>query len=1545
MKIKTRIKSTLLCLFVFLSSLVGILVCLIFQNAFSVQAAQECGIVSKYLRIGTDITMQYVVAVPEGAQNVKMTFTLNGKTTEVSDYTQGDGVRTYSYGGVTPQYLGANVAAALYYDGEKQDENVSSVKDYLTQLIASSASDLGIGERQAVSMQTLAKDVLFYGAAAQVYTQTDTDAPVNAGVAAGTVWEDVSDRLSSAPAIAATGEKVFKNANVSFGNHLVPFATFTLPEGTELSEVSAVVAGRKVEPVLVDEETRLYKISYGGFSILDIDGSFDYVLTVGDKTGTLTFSVAKYIETMAEQSKNAAFVDFIKATYVYAQSAKEYKTLSDTLTPVDVILFTGQSNMVGRETEIYDAEIPEGMAYEYKFNTDELVAVTNPVGEDIGSNKTVETSSGSSLVPAFVQSYVQETGRKVIVVHVARGARSISYFAEGGEIYPIIEQKYLAALDYIAQSPDMDVSRRFYVMFQGESNTADGSFTTVQTAYLSENNGYMSFHNAVKENLGIQFGAILMTGKNTKDVPSGVYAIYDAQKRLAQENDDIIIGNMEQIGWWEEDMDKSVSDYTYYLADKVHYNAAALQRIGASAASNIAAWLGYGDPAKKGVDPVTWLADPYPYHTVTLQDMTFADGTTSKTLPVGITAVSEGALAAFSGVGEHAGESVSAFYDAEGRLYSMKEYFVGRKDVTLSPALYNDFIDKNGYGNLYLGDYNFASYAVYGYGMTTTKGAGAILDGHFARNVVVAPGVYQSDGTGTEASFRMQADATLNAGDTVCYLIRNSGENAFTVSLYLRSSGSDKTPTEEETVTVAPGETARVYLSVTKTTSTLTYFRMSDPSQTYSLDVCALKTETPAFTATIAGSGVTFADGSTSAQFVVGAELPVTVEEGLTFLGWRGEDGLIVSSEAFRMPKKDVTLVPAFNTDTYVTQGFGKLQFAYGANGRDSVVNYGAKATLYGYGYIGGELARVLSVTGKADATSSETTGTNASFRTQTWYNREKGTTYRFVLTLHNFGSEEVSFRVYLRSSGSDTSDVTYYDVTLAVGETETVAMEWTSTVQNNNLLTYFKLTSDATGALIGGYMYAEDPAARHITLADGLEYGGETALTLSVGTVLSVADITVPEGKTLIGFKDNYDNYYADSYTVGADDVTLYPVWAVETVTQGDGKLDFGVLIGNNGPEITTRSYWYNVDSANTTTIIEGEKARVFAVTRKDTPVNADNTGLDSSFRASTDYAPVDNSRIHTLVYTIGNLGASDFAVQIYLRASGSDTVENHALYSTTVVVPAGKTATAVLRTVMYNRVAAEGSEMLNYFKFVEQDGVTLPDSARLDVSVYGYTAAYGLASVEEGTFEDGSTTLLCKVGAALPTVRTKSGAAASHVAVGNLLYANGSFVMPEADVSVTAVDYTAVTSGSGALDWNAGSVQNSFGNSAASIVTAAAYRNGMVGTMLTVKPNASTTPTNFRTMTAYKSGNGAKYTFTYTFVNCGAEEITFTCWQVNSSNNTANMATSGEITLAAGETTTVMLETTKLGNTNAMCYYAWNSATDSAQMQLFVSTTVKQG
>lgn len=260
---------------------------------------------------------------------------------------------------------------------------------------------------------------------------------------------------------------------------------------------------------------------------------------------------------------------------------------------VDVVLFTGQSNMVGRETSRYSVEIPEGQAYEFKYLTTSLDAVKNPVGETFGE---VEISSGSSLVPQFCADYVA-SGRKIVAVHVARGGRSITYFdSRGGAIYQNILQKYGACIEYLEENPNFTVGRRFYVMYQGESDTNHGMSGD---GYKTR---YNRFHNGMITNLGMEFGAMIANGRNSDPLEhEGIVTIQQTKTELALEKDDLIMADVSPYNWYITGM------LTYIRSDLIHLNAEGLKIVGSEACKNILNYMGLGDPALAGVDPVTYL--------------------------------------------------------------------------------------------------------------------------------------------------------------------------------------------------------------------------------------------------------------------------------------------------------------------------------------------------------------------------------------------------------------------------------------------------------------------------------------------------------------------------------------------------------------------------------------------------------------------------------------------------------------------------------------------------------------------------------------------------------------------------------------------------------------------------------------------------------------------------------------------------------------------------------------------------------------------------
>ena len=112
-------------------------------------------------------------------------FSLNGETETVTGELQEGNLFKFTFTGITPQYMNAQVSVSLKvvktagYEVADTIESIS-VLSYCEALLASSAEDLGLTEAKFAAMQTLIADLLNYGAAAQTYTGVNTDDLVNA---------------------------------------------------------------------------------------------------------------------------------------------------------------------------------------------------------------------------------------------------------------------------------------------------------------------------------------------------------------------------------------------------------------------------------------------------------------------------------------------------------------------------------------------------------------------------------------------------------------------------------------------------------------------------------------------------------------------------------------------------------------------------------------------------------------------------------------------------------------------------------------------------------------------------------------------------------------------------------------------------------------------------------------------------------------------------------------------------------------------------------------------------------------------------------------------------------------------------------------------------------------------------------------------------------------------------------------------------------------------------------------------------------------------
>lgn len=199
----------------------------------------------------------------------------------------------------------------------------------------------------------------------------------------------------------------------------------------------------------------------------------------------------------------------------------------------DLFIFSGQSNMQG-QTECDPNDTPIKNAVEYRFLTDETVPLKNPVGEDIGEKGQEQLLAShlghGSLVPYFVDTYIQKTGNFAVAVPAAKGATVIEQWQKHS---PDGEARYRALAEKVraAEKKCGKPRKRCFIWLQGESDALIG---TTKQAYIEK---MLAFRDDLEKDLGIDRFMMILVGYFAANYgrKAADEVIMDAQRTLAKE--------------------------------------------------------------------------------------------------------------------------------------------------------------------------------------------------------------------------------------------------------------------------------------------------------------------------------------------------------------------------------------------------------------------------------------------------------------------------------------------------------------------------------------------------------------------------------------------------------------------------------------------------------------------------------------------------------------------------------------------------------------------------------------------------------------------------------------------------------------------------------------------------------------------------------------------------------------------------------------------------------------------------------------------------
>ena len=214
---------------------------------------------------------------------------------------------------------------------------------------------------------------------------------------------------------------------------------------------------------------------------------------------------------------------------------------------IDVIIFSGQSNMEGETECLLDDSVIEG-AIEYRYLSDSLLPLHGYAGENLlygmkeGYSCVTGVDTGkwiddhvtgcpggghTNMVPQFCKHYIAETGMMTAAVHIAKGASVIEFWLPGNPGWDALCEKGHAAFRKIDEQ--YTVRRVYFVWLQGESDAIMGNSKDYYKEKITELAGHL------KEEFGVAAFGVIRVGRFTMDARDDV--IITAQDEICAEND------------------------------------------------------------------------------------------------------------------------------------------------------------------------------------------------------------------------------------------------------------------------------------------------------------------------------------------------------------------------------------------------------------------------------------------------------------------------------------------------------------------------------------------------------------------------------------------------------------------------------------------------------------------------------------------------------------------------------------------------------------------------------------------------------------------------------------------------------------------------------------------------------------------------------------------------------------------------------------------------------------------------------------------------
>lgn len=333
------------------------------------QAAQSSKVVSQQVSLGDDLTMNFAVRVAPDNQDGTLTVSVAGEE-----------VGSYAVSSMTPDENGhycvsAELAAAQMTDTVNltlTDGKTVFSKDYSVRSYALALLDEKGGFSDAV--KTMAKAMLNYGAAAQVYFEHNTEKLANDGYF---TENNVDLSAVEAPAVETSGKVeglAFYGASLVFRGKVALRYYFDAPNGVDSFTFSA---GDKTYEA--KEKGDYYYIEIPGITPENYGKAVTVTAGTVDDTISVSYSPMTYLVRMYSKTGNENLKALVQNMYSYHTSAVEY---------------------IAQTEQDSEVELPYSPAFYSMYQYEEFIGNVNPVSlgtlfgtdDEVNENAVIEVS-------------------------------------------------------------------------------------------------------------------------------------------------------------------------------------------------------------------------------------------------------------------------------------------------------------------------------------------------------------------------------------------------------------------------------------------------------------------------------------------------------------------------------------------------------------------------------------------------------------------------------------------------------------------------------------------------------------------------------------------------------------------------------------------------------------------------------------------------------------------------------------------------------------------------------------------------------------------------------------------------------------------------------------------------------------------------------------------------------------------------------------------------------------------------------------------------